>query len=88
MGVLGRSAADILPIFELIAGVDALDATTVDLPVPDIRLKDGAPDLRGLRIGIPDEYFIEGIQVDVEQGVLSAVEQFVCQRYGGELHVV
>jgi aspartyl-tRNA(Asn)/glutamyl-tRNA(Gln) amidotransferase subunit A len=76
VGVLGRSAADILPIFELIAGVDALDATTVDLPVPDIRLKDGAPDLRGLRIGIPDEYFIEGIQVDVEQGVLRAVEQF------------
>ena len=76
VGVLGRSAADILSIFELMAGVDALDATTVDLPVPDIRLEAGDLDLRGLRIGIPDEYFIEGIQVDVEQGVLSAIEQF------------
>jgi aspartyl-tRNA(Asn)/glutamyl-tRNA(Gln) amidotransferase subunit A len=76
VGVLGCSAADILPIFELMAGVDALDATTVDLPVPDISLKAGVADLRGLRIGIPDEYFIEGIQVDVEQGVLSAIEQF------------
>ncbi len=77
VGVLGRSAADILPIFELMAGVDTLDATSVDLPVPDISLKAGVPDLRGLRIGIPDEYFIEGMQVDVEQGVLSAIEQFV-----------
>lgn len=76
VGVLGCSAADILPIFEHMAGVDALDATTVDLPVPDISLKAGVADLRGLRIGIPDEYFIEGIQVDVEQGVLSAIEQF------------
>ena len=76
VGVLGCSAADILPIFEQMAGKDALDATTVDLPVPEINLGVGAPNLDGLRIGIPDEYFIEGIQAEVRQRVLEAIEQF------------
>jgi aspartyl-tRNA(Asn)/glutamyl-tRNA(Gln) amidotransferase subunit A len=75
VGVLGRSAADILPVFELMAGIDALDATTVDLPVPEIHLNTSDPDLKGLRIGIPDEYFIEGIQAEVEEGVRNAIEQ-------------
>lgn len=43
VGVLGCSAADILPIFEQMAGEDALDATTVDLPVPEINLRAGLP---------------------------------------------
>ena len=77
VGILGCSAADILPIFELMAGVDRLDATTVDLPHPEIRLADGPPDMGGLRIGIPDEYFIEGIQPEVQQRVLAAIEQYV-----------
>jgi aspartyl-tRNA(Asn)/glutamyl-tRNA(Gln) amidotransferase subunit A len=76
VGALGRSAADILPIFELMAGADPLDATTVDLPVPEIKLDGRPPELDGLRIGIPEEYFIEGIQPEVEQGVLQAIEQF------------
>jgi aspartyl-tRNA(Asn)/glutamyl-tRNA(Gln) amidotransferase subunit A len=76
VGALGRSAADILPIFEIMAGVDPLDATTVDLPVPEIKLDGRPPELDGLRIGIPEEYFIEGIQPEVEQSVLLAIEQF------------
>ncbi len=76
VGVLGRSVADILPVFEIIAGVDPLDATSVDLPLPEINLEANAHDMSGTRIGIPDEYFIEGIQPGVRQRVLEAIDQF------------
>lgn len=76
VGAFGRSAADILPLFESMAGIDRLDATTVELPVPEIDLGARSPELDGLRIGIPEEYFIEGIQPEVEQGVLRAIDQF------------
>ena len=86
VGVLGRSAADMLLLFEMMGGSDHLDATTVDLPVPDIRLKSDTPNLDDLRIGIPGEYFIEGIQPEVRQKVMEAVEQFAA--LGAEIEEV
>ena len=74
MGVFARSTADAALLFGIMAGADPLDATTMDLPVPPISLA-GNTDLRGLRVGVPDEYFIEGIQPAVQQGVLAAIEQ-------------
>jgi aspartyl-tRNA(Asn)/glutamyl-tRNA(Gln) amidotransferase subunit A len=76
VGVLGVSAKDILPIFGIMAGDDSLDATSIGLPVPEIKLTDDDPDLNGLRIGIPEEYFIAGIQPEVQQKVLEAVDMF------------
>lgn len=76
VGAFGRTAANILPLFEIMAGVDPLDATTVEYPVPEIDLETSSPNLKGLRIGIPGEYFIEGIQGEVQQGVLQAIKQF------------
>jgi aspartyl-tRNA(Asn)/glutamyl-tRNA(Gln) amidotransferase subunit A len=75
VGAFGRAAADVAPIFEQLAGRDPLDATTVDLPVPEIDLvrSDAEQPLIGLRIGVPDEYFIAGIQPEVESGVRQAV---------------
>ena len=55
------------------AGVDALDGTSVDLPVPEIDLAK-SDSLKGLRVGIPKEYFIEGIQPAVRQQVLLAID--------------
>jgi len=77
VGVLGQNAEDVASIFTRIAGHDPLDATTMDLPVPEIHL--GPPSeqaLRGLRIGIPDEYFISGIQPEVEAGIRTAIKLF------------
>jgi aspartyl-tRNA(Asn)/glutamyl-tRNA(Gln) amidotransferase subunit A len=54
------------------AGYDPRDATSLDLPVPEISL-DGGESLRGLRVGVPEEYFIVGIQPEVEAAVRQAV---------------
>ena len=71
VGALARSSADLLPIFTAIAGHDPLDSTAMTDPVPQIILDD--TDLRGLRIGVPREYFIEGMQPEVEAAVKEAV---------------
>jgi len=78
VGAIGRSAAEIVPLFKVMAGVDPLDATTIDLPIPEIELSSTDPRavLRGLRIGVPDEYFIEGIQPEVEDFVRLAIDEF------------
>jgi len=76
VGAIGASAADILPLFEAMAGSDILDATTVDQPLPEIELDNREPELKGLRVGIPEEYFIDGIQEAVRHAVRRAIEQF------------
>ncbi len=81
VGVLARSAADIVPLFETIAGHDPLDSTSMPDPVPEIRLED--TDLSGVRLGVPAEYFIEGMQPEVERAVRQALEVF--QSLGAEV---
>ncbi len=78
VGAFGRSAAEIIPLFKVMAGADPLDATTIDLPIPEIDLTrmDSRTGLRNLRIGVPDEYFIEGIQPEVEDRVRLAIDEF------------
>jgi aspartyl-tRNA(Asn)/glutamyl-tRNA(Gln) amidotransferase subunit A len=73
VGVFARTAEDAALIFSQMAGHDPRDATSMDLPVPEITL-DGNRDLKGLRIGVPEEYFITGIQPEVEAGVRRAIE--------------
>ncbi len=74
VGGLARSAADFLPVFSAIAGYDSLDSTCMPVEVPEINLDD--VNLKGLRIGVPKEYFIEGIQPEVEEKVRAAVDVF------------
>lgn len=73
MGVLAPCAEDAALLFQFMAGVDPHDATTVDVPVPSINLTSDY-DLHGMRIGVPAEYFIKGIQPEVEKAVRDAVE--------------
>ncbi len=81
VGTFGRSAADASKVFFEIAGYDPLDATSMDIPLVEVQLNQ-APEkaLRGLRIGIPDEFFISGIQPEVEASVLGAVRML--EEYG------
>lgn len=73
MGVFTRSAEEAALLFSFMAGADPMDGTTLDLPVPALdRLDDGV--VKGLRVGVPREYFIEGIQEDVRDGVLAAID--------------
>jgi aspartyl-tRNA(Asn)/glutamyl-tRNA(Gln) amidotransferase subunit A len=58
-----------------ISGYDPRDSTSVFLEVPDYR-QSLRSDVKGLRIGIPNEYFIEGMDPDVEKAVVGAIDQF------------
>ncbi len=73
VGAFAHTAEDTALIFSQIAGHDPRDATSMDLPVPEITLDENR-DLKGLRIGVPEEYFIQGIQPEVEAGVRRAIE--------------
>ncbi|MEJ2598444.1 MAG: Asp-tRNA(Asn)/Glu-tRNA(Gln) amidotransferase subunit GatA [Anaerolineales bacterium] len=75
VGCLGRNAADVATIFSLMAGYDQRDATSMDIPVSPIEMERSG-DLHGLRIGVPQEYFIAGIQPEVGEAVRQAIETF------------
>lgn len=75
VGVFSHSAEDLAVIFEQIAGRDPKDSTSMDIPVPAIHL-DSKTDLSGVRIGVPKEYFIAGIQPEVDKVVRAAIQQF------------
>ncbi len=74
VGVIARDVADVALLFQIIAGFDPLDSSSVEKPVPVYNLDDGES-LEGLRIGVPEEYFIEGIQPEVTQAVQRAIAQ-------------
>ena len=71
-GPMARTVEDVARILQVIAGHDPRDATSMPLPVPDY-LAALTGDVRGLRVGIPKEYFIDGIQPEVEAAVRAAV---------------
>lgn len=71
-GPLARSVEDVARILQVIAGHDPRDATTMDLPVPDY-LANLTGDIQGLKIGIPKEYFVAGVQPEVEEAVRRAI---------------
>lgn len=75
VGVLGRSAQEVGYVLSLIAGFDPLDSTSVDRPAPDFVAAcrfDGS--LGSMRIGVPDEYFIPGMQKEVEAAVMRGIK--------------
>ena len=74
IGALAKDVTDAALLLGAIAGYDRRDSTSLNVPVPDYAAAlDG--DVRGLRIGVPREYFIEGMQPEVELAVRAAVEQ-------------
>lgn len=75
IGPLGKNIEDLAILLHAIAGKDPLDATTSDTPVPDYRaaLKES---IRGLRIGLPKEYFVKGMHRDTESAVRVAAKTF------------
>jgi aspartyl-tRNA(Asn)/glutamyl-tRNA(Gln) amidotransferase subunit A len=78
IGPITRSVADAAVLLEAVAGHDALDSTSADLAVPDLRAALDQ-DLRGLKIGVPREYFVEGIDPEVEGAVRGMIDQAAAQ---------
>jgi aspartyl-tRNA(Asn)/glutamyl-tRNA(Gln) amidotransferase subunit A len=75
VGPLARDVEDCAILLQAVAGYDPLDSTSVDTPVPDYRatLRQG---VKGLRIGLPREYFIEGLDPEVKAAVEAAIATF------------
>ncbi len=75
IGPICKSVEDTSIVLNAIAGKDPLDATTGDVPVPDYT-KSLTGNVKGLKIGLPKEYFIDGMDEQVEQAVRDAAKQF------------
>ncbi|MBI5880319.1 MAG: Asp-tRNA(Asn)/Glu-tRNA(Gln) amidotransferase subunit GatA [Chloroflexi bacterium] len=73
IGPFGKCVSDLALVLQAIAGHDPRDATSLPAPVPDYAAG-LEPMLDGVRIGVPDEYFIAGIQPGVENAVRQAIE--------------
>jgi aspartyl-tRNA(Asn)/glutamyl-tRNA(Gln) amidotransferase subunit A len=72
IGCFGRTVTDAAILLEAIAGYDPRESTSIDSPVPDY-VASLTGDVRGLRIGVPREYFVEGMQPQVESSVRAAI---------------
>jgi aspartyl-tRNA(Asn)/glutamyl-tRNA(Gln) amidotransferase subunit A len=72
IGPLTKDVTDCALVLNVIAGHDFCDSTSVDRPVPDYT-KSLVPDLKGLRIGVPKEYFVKGMESGVEQVIRQAI---------------
>jgi aspartyl-tRNA(Asn)/glutamyl-tRNA(Gln) amidotransferase subunit A len=82
IGPLTKDVTDCALMMNVVSGYDAKDSTSVPRDVPDFRngLKDG---LQGMKVGIPAEYFIEGLDPEVEKKVHNGIE--LLQEAGAEI---
>ena len=72
IGPLTIDALDAAAVTRTIMGRDEMDATSVDVPLPGMPAGD---DLTGLRVGVPEDYFGEGLAADVRARVMDAAKQ-------------
>ncbi len=73
-GPFARTVHDLARILAVIAGPDPLDSTSMPTPVPDY-FAALAGDIQGLKIGLPKEYFAEGLQPAVASALRAAVAE-------------
>ena len=72
-GPFGRSVRDVAHVLAALAGHDPRDSTSVEAPVPDYAAA-LTGDVRGLRLGVPREFFVPGMEPGVEAAVRAAVD--------------
>ena len=82
IGPLTRDVTDCALVMNAISGHDPRDSTSVSQPVPDYT-KALKPDLKGLRLGVPREYFVEGMQEGVASTIKAAISKL--QELGAEI---
>jgi len=82
IGPFTKTVRDSGLMLNVISGRDPQDSTSLDEPVPDYTAKLGQ-DLKGVKIGMPREYFIEGIDPQVDKAVRAAIKQ--CESLGAEI---
>ena len=75
IGPLTRDVTDCANILNIICGHDEMDSTSSEAEVPDFT-KALVEDVKGLKIGLPKEYFVDGMDPEVEKTVRSAIEKY------------
>jgi len=75
VGPVTRDVRDCAMLLQAIAGHDPADSTSVDTPVPDYAASLGG-ELKGLKIGLPSEYFVDGLDAEVRAAVDAAVTTY------------
>ena len=82
VGPFARSVEDAAIMTRVLSGHDERDSTSMDLPVPDFTLSLSKP-IKGLRVGLPREYFVGGLDKEVEASIRAAVAEL--QNLGAEI---
>lgn len=83
-GPMTRTVADAAQILQVIAGHDPKDSTSVSAPVPDyLQALENTESLKGLRLGMPEQYWGEGLSAEVDQACRSAIE--LAESLGAEI---
>ncbi|MEI7770467.1 MAG: Asp-tRNA(Asn)/Glu-tRNA(Gln) amidotransferase subunit GatA [Chloroflexales bacterium] len=82
IGPFAQTAADLALMMQVLAGHDPRDGTSATTPVPDYRAALSG-DVRGLRVGVPGEYFVEGMEPGVERATRAAID--VLRAQGAEV---
>ncbi|MCX6809876.1 MAG: Asp-tRNA(Asn)/Glu-tRNA(Gln) amidotransferase subunit GatA [Candidatus Berkelbacteria bacterium] len=85
VGPIAKTTEDAALILEIIAGHDKLDATTLNVPVPKYS-ENLDKDIKGLKIGIPKEYFATGMDEDVEKVIRDTIEKM--KKMGAEIYEI
>ena len=84
IGPLARSVGDCAAVLQSIAGHDPKDSTSVKQPVPDyLAALENRQDLNGIRLGVPEEFWAEGLSPEVEKTSRQALD--LAQSLGAEL---
>ncbi|AKU93317.1 Asp-tRNA(Asn)/Glu-tRNA(Gln) amidotransferase subunit GatA [Vulgatibacter incomptus] len=83
VGPFGRTAEDCALLLQAIAGRDPMDSTSLDVPVPDWASGLSSASVKGMRLGVPKEYFVEGVDPEVEAAVRAAMKRL--EELGAEL---
>lgn len=83
IGAFGNSVRDVARVLQVIAGHDGNDSTSADVPVPDYLPLLGR-DVKGLKIGLPKEYFSEALDGEIR----SVIEKKISQLKSGGAEIV
>ncbi|MCK5779714.1 MAG: Asp-tRNA(Asn)/Glu-tRNA(Gln) amidotransferase subunit GatA [Psychrilyobacter sp.] len=82
IGPMGKSVEDVAKLLNVIAGYDEMDATSMEVEVPDYTASlDG--NIKGMKIGVPKEYFIEGLDENIKKVTEDAIENY--RKLGAEI---
>ena len=82
IGPFARDVRDCATVLGAISGYERRDSTSIDTPVPDYAKNLGVG-VKGLKIGLPREYFVAGMQPEVESAIRASIDELV--KLGAEL---